>query len=146
LKIIFSTIQHCLLEKVPKRNLLEHKQEIRDFIRMKLGIRHRETYMLIFLDARNQLIDYSIITEGTVDYVINYARNIVEATVDKNASKVIMVHNHPSGVCTPSQEDINSTYKIYAALNSIDVELSDHIIVCTDEIFSFADHQLSLKG
>ncbi len=146
LKIIFSTIQHCLLEKTRKRDLLEDKQEIRDFIRMKLGIHYRESYMLIFLDARNQLIDYCVIAEGTVDYVINYARNIVEETVLQNASKVIMVHNHPSGICTPSQEDIDSTYKIYAALDAIDVELFDHIIVCADDVFSFTEHQLSLKG
>lgn len=144
--MIFATFQYCLLEKCRNRDVLNSTELIRNFARMKLGVRHRESYMMIFLDSRNQLIDYSIIAEGSIDHVINYVRNIVESTIELKASKLIMVHNHPSGVCYPSAEDIQSTHKIYNALQSIDAVLEDHLIVSACDCFSFVDNGLSLNS
>ena len=52
---------------------------------------------------------------------------------------MIMVHNHPTGVVTPSKADILVTKQIFTALQSVDIKLQDHIIVGKDECYSFRD-------
>lgn len=144
LKIILEAIQYCLAEQMEQKNLLSSINDVKNFVRMKMGYRRRETVMLIFLDAHNQLISYSISTEGAVNLSINYVRNVEDALM-AGACGVILVHNHPSGVCIPSSEDIASTYSAYDALALLGICLQDHLIVSNTDTFSFVENGLLLQ-
>jgi len=64
---------------------------------------------------------------------------VVENAILTSASAVILSHNHPSGVALPSQEDYAVTKRVQMALETIGVELADHIIVADRDFVSFAD-------
>jgi len=145
LKAIYEFSQYSLQESCLKRDLLSNPEAVHKFVRMKFGARRHESYMLIYLDSRNYLIGYEVLSEGTVDYVFAYFRNAAEQALDRCASKVILVHNHPSGVCRPSDDDFKATYRLFEALNSVEIELADHLIVSRDECFSFVDNQIPLR-
>lgn len=145
LRMFFECMQYCLNEQLKKSNLLDSPELLRNFVRMKLGVHRHECYMAVLLNSRNYLITYKIVAEGTVDMVLNYPRNIAELAVDNRACKILLVHNHPSGVCQPSPEDIEATKACCDALATVGVELADHLIVTPTECFSFLDSGFDLK-
>ena len=71
-----------------------------------------------------------------------YPSKIVKNAVLKDARSVIVAHNHPGGVCKPSQNDIIATEAIQKALKTVDVILLDHIIVTNSDFYSFKDNGL----
>ena len=146
LKIYAEISTYCLQERCCRQgNLLETPELLYNFVRMKLGLLKHENYMLFMLDTNNRLLEYKHIAEGTVNYAFAYIRNIAEAALTIGASKAVLVHNHPSGCCVPSAEDLKSTYKIYNALKNIEVDLVDHLIVTHDEFFSFTAHGIKIN-
>ena len=142
LKVIFESIPYCLSEQMPHQDLLETPDVIANFARMKIGVLRHECYMVILLDGRNQLISWKILSEGEVNMAFHSPRNIIEFALDLHASKIVLVHNHPSGFCAPSEDDIKATADLYAALSPINLELADHLVVTAWEYFSFAAHQM----
>ena len=146
LRIFFETMRYCLTEQCQERRLLATTEDLRDFVRMKLGVHRHECCMIVLLNSRNYLIDYRVIAEGTVDNVLSYSRNIIEHVLALDASKMLLVHNHPSGVCTPSLDDVDATAICCQVLATIGVELLDHLIVTPSECFSFVDNGMVLNG
>ncbi|MBQ5608053.1 MAG: JAB domain-containing protein, partial [Oscillospiraceae bacterium] len=65
----------------------------------------------------------------------------VETALNVNAVSVVLAHNHPSGVALPSEEDVLTTKRLYAALQAVDVVLADHIVVCRDDFVSIVQSQ-----
>ena len=147
LKMFNDIGQFCLQEQCfQQSNLIHQPNLIYKFARMKMGSRRHESYMMLFLDSNCHLIEYRVIAEGTVNYVIAYLRNIMEMAVEIGAANVILIHNHPSGVCRPSDEDVATTREICKALRTIEIDLLDHVIVTHDEHFSFHEHKLDFKS
>ena len=64
--------------------------------------------------------------------------------LDKRASGLIMVHNHPSGNPRPGHNDLTETERMKKAANTFDIALLDHIIICDDCYFSFADDKVTV--
>jgi len=64
----------------------------------------------------------------------------VKRALDNNAAAIVLVHNHPSGNSTPSQDDLAITKKLKEATQSIDVSVHDHLIIAGNDVYSFADH------
>ena len=98
-----------------------------------------EQFMVFFLDAGNKLISSSVLNRGSVTSVHIDLRKLVSECLAKKCVSVIIAHNHPDGVCTPSQADIDLTERIGKTLSSIDIKLLDHIIVSGEEHLSFAN-------
>jgi len=116
-----------------------------NFVRTKIGAMRHESYMLIYLDARQRMTAYEMLAEGTVDRVYFYKRNAAEAALRHQAVAVILVHNHPSGECRPSLDDINATELLYDALDAVGVKFNDHLIVSRNDCFSFSGHGILTK-
>ncbi len=94
------------------------------------GIKHEEFRVLI-LDSKNRVIRNTCTSMGTVSEAIVHPREIFRDAIREAGSSVILVHNHPSGVLTPSKEDIDVTTRIREAGRIIGIQLLDHIIVST---------------
>jgi len=90
------------------------------------------------MDNRNRLICVENLFRGTIDGASVHPREVVKAALQQNAAAVILFHNHPSGVATPSQADQIITDRLKDALALIDVRVLDHLIV-GEEIYSFAE-------
>ncbi len=93
-----------------------------------VGCSYEELYALC-LNNSGGLINCEKISEGTINETPVYSRLVVEAALKNKANKVILAHNHPSGDNTPSWVDIQTTKKVRAALEAIDIELIGHVVV-----------------
>ena len=113
-------------------NVLDDPGSIEDFARMKLGGGSRETLMTIFLNARSHIIGYEL-TPGTVNRAAIYIRELVKRALLCNAAAVVLAHNHPSGICLPSPEDLKLTSGVRIALSTFGIRLVDHLIVTPAE-------------
>lgn len=101
-----------------------------------------EVFYVICLDAQNRVNHSCLVHEGTIDQAPVYPRLIVEAALRHQARSVILAHNHPGGTLEPSAADLSVTGEIAAALETISVNVLDHIIVAGDSYISFADRGL----
>jgi DNA repair protein RadC len=89
----------------------------------------RESVYAIFLDAKNKIFDSVKIYEGTITQCLLYPREIIKACIDKGALSIVIIHNHPSGDPTPSENDRKVTRKLLFATKEMDISLLDHIII-----------------
>jgi DNA repair protein RadC len=92
------------------------------------------------LDVKNRLIDSQEMFTGTLTQTSVYPREVVKAALSRNASSVLLAHNHPSGVCEPSDADLHLTGALVQALSLIDVRVLDHFVVAGSHVHSFAEH------
>ena len=79
-------------------------------------------------------------TEGTANSCDVYLRRIVGLAASYDATQAILAHNHPSGNDRPSSHDITLTKKVQEAGRVLDITLLDHIVVCPNRYYSFADN------
>lgn len=104
--------------------------------------RQNETVFLLCLDAKCKVRCCELVGEGSVNSAGVPIRKIVEMALKSNASSVILAHNHPSGLALPSGEDIQTTRRVAAALDAVEIHLTDHIIVADDDFVSLAQSGL----
>lgn len=102
----------------------------------------REEFKVTFLDSQNAFIDTVTLGIGTINYTPIFPREIVKAGINCNAAGAILMHNHPSGETVPSQADKDITEMIKKALDLIEIQTHDHLIVGGHEVYSFAENGL----
>ena len=107
-----------------------------DVMRPKFLGRKNEVVALLILDGRGYVLYNGIVNEGSIGAVPIYIRRIVDLCIQYNGVDVMIAHNHPSGNPAPSKNDIVSTEAIKLALDSIDVEVKDHIIFTDLDFYS----------
>ena len=130
-----------LAEKMKQMDVLSSPQAVLDFARAKLAGRPHESFMVIFLNTKNHVLHHQIVHEGTVNRAVIYPRRVIEEALARNASGLILVHNHPSGQSDHSSEDRQLTRALVEATRALDIRVLDHIIVGKDGHFSFAEAQ-----
>ena len=89
----------------------------------------KEYCVALYLNARNHLICKEIISIGTIDASLVHPREVFKIGISCLASKIIIAHNHPSGVTEPSDEDMEITRKLVYSGKILDIDIIDHIIV-----------------
>lgn len=103
-----------------------------------LGSRNEMVY-LVCMDGKNKLLTYRLLGEGITDSVTITARKVMEAALVCNASKVVLAHNHVSGIAMYSAADVTTTREISRLLAQVDIELLDHFIIANDDMVSMRD-------
>ena len=101
--------------------------------------RREECSVLLCLDMAGCVIDCHPLAKGSPGMVGLVARDLVDLALRDKAARVILAHNHPSGVALPSRADVDATKQIYDVLKLIEVELMDHIIVSEGDFVSMRD-------
>ena len=101
--------------------------------------RAEECSVLLCMDSAGRVIDCHMLAEGTPSMVGLDAREIVETVLRDKAVRVILAHNHVSGVALPSAADVDATARLYRMLHMIGVELVDHIVVSDGDFVSMRD-------
>lgn len=105
-------------------------------------MRHRTTecVIVLLLDAKNQRIHHQTITTGTINSSLSPAREILKYALEYDAVNFVLLHNHPSGDPTPSQEDINMTKRLCEAGKLLGIPLMDHIVIGDNVYVSLREH------
>ena len=128
-KIVEAAAQQLVKGAIKPRTLLASWDAVVDYCRAAMAFAPREEFRILFLDKRNVLILDEVQGTGTVDHTPVYPREVVKRALELGATALILVHNHPSGDPTPSQDDISMTRRIVALAKPLDIEVHDHIIV-----------------
>ena len=105
------------------------------------GLDHEECWV-IFLNRANYVLGKERMSVGGLESTVVDVKSILRRALEKKASGVILVHNHPSGSAMPGQADIRQTGLLRKALQTCEIQLLDHVIVAEDSWYSFADEQL----
>lgn len=126
------------IEKVP---VCSPRTAYRLMIPVMKGLKHEE-FWLILLNRANYVLRKEMVSRGGISSTVVDSKLIVKRALDTHATGVILVHNHPSGNPRPGREDLVQTKDIKKALGTFDISLVDHIIVCDDSLFSFADEEV----
>ncbi len=116
----------------------EHAQ---DYIRACIAHNESEVFAVLFMDNRHRVISFDVMFHGTIDGASVYPREVVKRALEHNAAAVILAHNHPAGISTPSEADKALTIRLKDALALIDVRVIDHIIIGEDT-YTFSEHGL----
>ncbi len=131
-----------LSEDILRGDVLSSPESVLNFVRVKLAGLTNEAFMVIYMNVKNEVIEHSVLYEGTVDNVAVYPRRVIESALSHHASGIILVHNHPSGNTMPSGEDRVLTQEIAEAANTLDIRVLDHLIVGKEGYFSFMENGL----
>ncbi|NLK44482.1 MAG: DNA repair protein RadC [Tissierellia bacterium] len=102
----------------------------------------KEHFRVVLLDTKNQIIVAEEISVGTLNASIVHPRDVFKAAIKRNANSIILIHNHPSGDPTPSNEDINITNRLLEAGNLIGIRVLDHIIIGDNKYISFKEKNI----
>jgi DNA repair protein RadC len=101
-----------------------------------------EEFWILLLNRSNKIVDRQKISQGGISGTVTDVRLMMKAALDKLASSIVLIHNHPSGNAKPSDADIAITQKVKESGKLMDITLLDHIIVTDGGYFSFADEGL----
>ena len=138
LGFVKSTAEHYLKQRLKTRHYLKSSAQVIDYLSHSLRGLQVEVLTVIYLDAALAIIDSEQVAKGTVTVNTVYPREIIKKALSRNASALIVAHNHPSGVLTPSKQDRQLTRQLFLACSLMHIRLLDHLII-GDGHFSFAD-------
>ena len=130
---IIKVVQACAVrmaqQDVMQRDIIGSWKKLIDYCRMAMAEEKTEQFRLLFLDNKNALIADEKQQHGTVNHTPVYPREVVKRALELGASAIILVHNHPSGDPTPSQDDIDMTREVAAAAEKLGIAVHDHIVI-----------------
>ncbi|MBO5816224.1 MAG: DNA repair protein RadC [Bacteroidales bacterium] len=139
----FELGRRCAAEKAIdiRTAITSPKTVFRMMLPILRGLDHEECWIL-FLNRANYLISKEKLSSGGLDSTTLDCRHILKKALEKKASGIIIVHNHPSGSALPGSADIQSTRQLDRALKACDISLLDHVVIAQDNYYSFADEEL----
>lgn len=127
---------------IEKKKIIKSSNDAYDLLYADLSDKYHEEFWIILLDRANQLIKKINISEGGLSGTIADPKKIFKLALENNSSSVILAHNHPSNNLKPSDNDIKLTKTIQKAGTTLEINVLDHIIVGSDNYFSFADESI----
>ena len=118
--------------------VLRDPKRLGDFWRMRIGALRHEVFAVAYLDSAYRLLRNGVemLQEGTIDRAAVYPRRVVEAALRRQAA-LVLAHNHPNGNLEPSEHDKVLTRAIVLAAETINLRVVDHLIVSSEDVFSF---------
>lgn len=136
---LVAAAKQVLAQKFTRGCTLAGPSAMRDYLICSFGLRQSESFVLILLDSRHQLIACLEMFRGTIDGAAVHVREVVKTALKYNAAAAVIAHNHPSGVPEPTQADELITRRLKDALALVDIRLLDHLVIGGSEITSFSE-------
>jgi len=104
-------------------------QDVFNYFNEKLSDKKEEYFYVLMLNTQNKIIKEKLISKGILDASIIHPREVFKPAIRNSASRIILVHNHPSGDCTPSDEDLEITERLIKNGEGLGIEVLDSVIV-----------------
>ena len=117
---ILASAANILEEKFTQTPTFSSAADTKSFLQFKMAALEHETFCIMHLNSQHHLIEVEELFRGTINAAAVYPREVVKSVLAHNASAVILVHNHPSGIPEPSESDKTLTRNLKAALALID--------------------------
>lgn len=116
-------------------------QDVIEWFEYEFGSMDQECFVALYLNTQGKLISHRVLFKGTLNESAVHPRNVFKEAFLQNANSVLIAHNHPSGNCKPSRNDIEVTLQMVKVAKTMGVQLVDHIIVGANSYYSFKEHQ-----
>jgi len=144
----------CIEIRVSDKNLtmpnikFNSSESVADEFIKKDGVFHtlidiaQERFILLCVDIKNKLLNYTIISQGSLISSIVHPREVLKPAILSNAASVIFIHNHPSGEPDPSVDDIEITQRLCKAFDICGIGVLDHLVIGDNSYYSFKQHNI----
>ena len=129
LKTVVAAAHRLSRAELIDRPVMSNWDRLMEYLNAVLARERVEQFRVLFLDTRNRLIADEVQGRGTVGHTPVYPREVVKRALERHATALILVHNHPSGDPTPSQDDIVMTREVQTAARALGITLHDHVII-----------------
>jgi DNA repair protein RadC len=129
LKIAEATALRLLEARIEGQPVLSSWEALGEYLHATMAHRRTEEVRILFLNAKNMLLANEALWQGSVDEASVHVREVIARAIALGATALIIVHNHPSGDPTPSQQDIRLTRDLVEAGRHMKVTVHDHVIV-----------------
>lgn len=129
LKIAQASALRLLETRIEKRPILSSWDALGDYLHAAMAHSQVEQVRILFLNAKNMLIANEALWQGSVDEASVHVREVIARAIALGAIALIIVHNHPSGDPTPSNQDIRLTRDLVEAGRHMKIAVHDHVIV-----------------
>jgi len=116
--------------------ILDSPEAVIRYLQAEIGGEKSEHFMLLCLNSAGRLIHVQDLCQGTVNMAHVYPREVFKTALERGASALVLVHNHPSGSLTPSAHDERLTRALTELGESLGIPVHDHIIVTRDKAYS----------
>ncbi len=130
------------LEKALETPKITSSAKVFEIMQPLLGDLSHEEFWVLFLNNYNKVIDTFQLSKGGLTGTLVDTRVLFNQAITKQATAIILCHNHPSGNVNPSVSDKQLTQKICVAGETLDIKVFDHVIITEKAYFSFADNSL----
>lgn len=134
--ILFGQLLRRYQREKNERKVFDSFNEVIEFIQTQFVNEEKEKIMLLSLNNRNELLNCSTISTGTVVSADANVRDLIQTALQYKATAVVLAHNHPAGYSSPSEEDVAVTKTLLAAFRMMEIQLLDHVIVAKESSFS----------
>ncbi|MDN5316238.1 MAG: repair protein RadC [Thermoanaerobacterium sp.] len=109
--------------------IIKKPDDVISFLMDEMRYLNKEYFKVVMLNVKNKVIAVDTVSIGSLNTSIVHPREVFKAAIERSASSIIMVHNHPSGDPTPSREDIEVSDRIFKSGNLLGIKVLDHIII-----------------
>ncbi len=130
------------LESPEERPAINSPADAAALVQYEMSVLEQEHLRVLLLDTRNHVLDAVEVYRGSVNMSQVRVGEVFKAAIRRNATAVIVVHNHPSGDATPSPDDVALTRALVQAGKLVDVEVLDHLVIGTGRYVSMKERGL----
>ena len=138
----YELVKRSLEDGLAQGSIFSTPGHVKEFLQAKIGGLPHEVFVCLHLDSSLHLIECQELFRGSITQTAVYPREILKEALARNASAMIVAHNHPSGNPLPSSADQELTVTLMKALQLVDIPLLDHCIVSNRGFFSFSESGL----
>lgn len=139
---VFELSKRLSLDELPEEISINKPETLVSWLNKEIGFTDQEHFMVIFLDTRNRMIYSKKLFVGSLDQSIVHPRDIFKEAIRLNSSKIMCVHNHPSGDVSASSADLLATRSIQEVGELVGIPLLDHLIVGKNNFLSMRSEGL----
>lgn len=127
-----------LISTTDSKDKISNSDDVASEFRKHIKRWGQEHFLCMFLDNQNQIIAVETMYVGTVNKSLVSTREVFIEALKKEAVRIVIGHNHPTGGIEPSPQDIATTKKFVEAGKLLNIELLDHVIFTNDRCYSFS--------
>jgi DNA repair protein RadC len=134
--------RRLVLESPDERPIVHSPADAAEMVQYEMSALEQEELRVMLLDTRNRVLQIETVYRGSVNSSQVRIAEIFKAAIRRNATNLIVIHNHPSGDPTPSPDDVAITRLILQAGELLDVKLLDHVIIGSGRFVSLKERGL----
>ena len=115
-------------------------EDVFNYFHEILKDKKQEYFYILMLNTLNHIIGEQLISKGGLDSSLAHPREIFKEAIKNSAAKIILIHNHPSGIVQPSKMDEHITDRFNESGKLLKIKVMDHVIIGKEEYYSFREN------